>query len=356
MRTLGRRERAVCSLLLLAATAMALPAACGGARRKPADPWRVVRGGELWSPAWSPSGRRIAFVAQDDGDDLGTTRASIWLMTAPRQGKAVRLRRLAVLSRKQGIPTALFWMSNSRIGWASSHYSEYTPFYNFMHMSLAGGRPHLLVNRSFQGTTEERGGWCAPTDVYCDHSSLALLFSESLPPNDDAYVRVIPVATRRVRSIQVHYPGGLTYLKDGAYVSQVTLCGSLRNPRKPRFYLAAVFTGEDASGWRLWRSDSYSLRQDKVLLRPQHSVVDYPRTSPDGKVLAWLRTPEDGEHQEIDLSDLRSGKSRVLVTAQLMSLDCPYSWSPDGKEIAYKDGSRIKIVKVPSGISRTDAR
>jgi hypothetical protein len=366
MRTLGRRERAVCSLLFLAAMAMALPIACAGARGKATDPWRVLKDYSLSSVVWSPKGDHVAFVAAGGNDITGEEgapylRARIWLWSLPRHGQRAKLAPLAVVTAKQGIPAALFWLDDNRIGWAAPYYSERTNAFIFMQMGLRDRKRQRLVNRSFEGVQDASDGTPGPDDVYYDASSRTLLCSAGLTPNQDVYVRIIPLFSGKVRSIHVPYPGGLTYLRDGAYVSVVTLCGSVRNPQKPKLYLAAVFTGKGNIGWQLWRSDSYALRQDKVLVSPQNGTLGFPRTSPDGKRLLWLRYPEHGEYQEIVLMDLQSGKHGVLVKCHAdyslpPAIGCPYSWSPDGKQIAYADGSRVKIVKVPSDIGRTNAR
>ena len=98
----------------------------------------------------------------------------------------------------------------------------------------------------------------------------------------------------------------------------------------------------------MWRSDSYSLHVDKVLAKSQETILQFPRLSPDGTTLAYLF----GDADRIMLHNVRTGKEVALATIRsdwegmYPVMGCPFCWSPDGKKIAYVDGTRIKIVNV----------
>lgn len=340
--------RIVCGILCLAVT-VAVPAGRAGIRGKENTPeaWSVLDGCALSSVAWSPAGDQIAFVAASykDDSDTGQARASIWTASSLGQGQVAGLSRLAVLTRKEGIPAALFWLESGRVGWAASRASDYV----FMLVGLTDSKPRRLIGQAFRGVqgTGDSGLFEAPDDVNYDRNSRTLLFSGSLT-SMVAYVRVLPLSTGRVRDLIVPHPKGVRY--PGGYVSDVTLCGSLTNPKRPLFYMAANIMADETGKSQLWRSDSYSLVQDKVIAAGESGV--FPRLSPDGRVLAYLETGGPGKPDKLTLYDLQSAKHRVLASLAPVwkdlapAIGCPYSWSPDGKKIAYADGSRIKIISV----------
>jgi len=338
-----------CCLLVFGAL---LVASCAQTKRenKTTDLWNVLRDHSVSSVVWSPKGDHIAFVAagyKDDTDD-GLLRASIWIASMSRRGQIEKIGRLITLTRKQGIPAALFWVDSNRVGWAASRTSSF----GFMQMSLASNKPEPLVSQSFRGFqgTGDSGPWSAPDDVYYDTVSRSLLFSAALPPGNEVYVRILPLGTKKARTLHVPPVKGLAH----PIISNVTLCGSLSNLNEPEFYLAAwmlVHTYE-GGGCYLWHSTSYSLHQDNILTTSPHQGFAFPRTSPDRKLLAYLRSPGERKPDELVLRDPNSGKQRVLGILQSRwkdlspAIGCPFSWSPDGKAIAYADGSKIKTVKV----------
>ncbi|MEN6371084.1 MAG: hypothetical protein ABFD64_03640 [Armatimonadota bacterium] len=304
----------------------------------------------MYSVAWSPKGDHIAFVAASykDDTDIGLLRASIWVASISQYGQIEKVARLITLTRKQGIPVSLFWLDSNRVGWAASRASSFV----FMQISMANNKPEPLVSQSFRGFqgTGDSGPWSAPDDVYYDTASRTLLFSAALPPDNEVYVRALSLVTKKARNLNVPPLKGLAH----PVISNVTLCGSLGNPNKPEFYLAAWMLGHtyEDGGCYLWNSTSYSLRQDKILASSPHRGLAFPRTSPSGRLLAYLQLPGEGKSDELILHDLKSSKHRTVVMissgwegAQPV-FGCPFSWSPDGKMIAYADGSKIRIVKV----------
>ena len=101
------------------------------------------------------------------------------MTSLPGHGQQQKIRRLARLTRKDGIPVALFWIDDDHIGWAAAHNSKWTHTFCFMQMGLHNGEPERLVSQNFsdgQGRFPQ-GGWGGPDDVYYDAGSHTLIFS-----------------------------------------------------------------------------------------------------------------------------------------------------------------------------------
>ncbi|MCE5324054.1 hypothetical protein LLG46_12165 [bacterium] len=336
--------RVVLSVLLLLIAMFTIGCARQHAVPK-SDTWSMPKGYGVGSVAWSPKGDKIAFSAARWKDDMdpskgGLSRNSIWLLSLSNT-QGTNLKQLVTLKHKangEGIATTLFWLDDNRIGWATQDGIHYT----FMQMELDEKKPRRLTDQNFSGDpSSDRIGGSAPGDVYYDSDSRTLLFSGSLAPSG-VFVRMLPLSTKKVRNLSVPFPNEKLV---NPWMDVVTICGSLQNPQKPTFYIAASVLDDtyECGGSYLWLSNSYSLKQDKIITR---DGAMWPRTSPDSKLLACV------QGGKLVLYDLASDKHKVLV--KFSGADspaagwCSYSWSPDGKMIAYADGSRIKIVDMPS--------
>lgn len=308
------------------------------------DLWSDPEDRPLSSVVWSPKGDRIAFVAASGsaGDD-DVHRADILVTTLPGNAQRARPTKLISLSRNEGVPAALFWMDNGRLGWAASPYMSHA--FSFVQMGLQDSRPKPLVGRRFEGVQSRlsmESAFGGPDDVYYDPDSNSLTFCGGDTPSG-FYVRILSVSTAKDRKLSV---------PNVCPTGWITLCGPPRGAKKPVLCVAAPIQG---SGDRIWLSNSYALRQDKVLVTSRDRVVWFPRTSPDGGLLVYLSVFGETGLSEIMMYDLKSGRQRKLVTlaAQWEAgfypvMGCPFSWSPDSKQIAYADGSKIKIVQVAS--------
>jgi hypothetical protein len=215
-------------------------------------------------------------------------------------------------------------------------------------MELNGGKPKPLISGSFNGVQNAADGgggpWGGPDDVYYDADSHTLLFSGGAMPSG-VYAKILPIDTGQSRKLSV---------PDANPAAPATLCGSPQDPQKPEFYIAAA-VDRPTFEWRIWFSNSYSLHPDRVLVASPERYLQFPRVSPDGKKLLYLSMLGETGLSEIMLYDLELGRQSALVTLSSQweagfypAMGCPFSWSPDGKQIAYADGSKIKIVEVNS--------
>lgn len=308
--------------------------------------WGTASDRNISSVAWSPKGDTIAFVVTrmsdvGTGDWEGPRAAEIWLYrVSPAKGQA-HLKRLARVSRKKyGIPVALFWLANDRLGWAAQEPVTGERF-TFLATSLRDVKPYLLVNRRFD-VRQTRGyvDKAAPDDVYWDSRSNQLIFSGG------AYIKGVgwlPVLCfydmtshmLSTKSIGGHGEGEFTF-------SLLHTRGS-----KPRYYLAGVVDG--GVTWLLWESSTSSLRRDRILRETGESIY-FPRVSPDGRWLAWLEGGKGG--YSLVLSGVQ-GKRREWLGNLTFDWDgvnpnwgCPFSWSPSGDLIAMSTGPELKIIDV----------
>ena len=158
MRTLCKN--AIRSIVILSVMATLLFTSCIGAQEaKTSDPWRILKGYALSSVVWSPNGNHIAFVVtsrSDYGDADDLLQGSMWITSLPGHGQQQKIRRLARLTRKDGIPVALFWIDDDHIGWAAAHNSKWTHTFCFMQMGLHNGEPERLVSQNF---SDGQGGF-----------------------------------------------------------------------------------------------------------------------------------------------------------------------------------------------------
>ncbi len=93
---------------------------------------------------------------------------------------------------------------------------------------------------------------------------------------------------------------------------------------------------------RLTHTDS---TPEPGLQGPRHWV----RVSPDGKTIAFLDQDENGIAQIFGVSP--NGGSLRQLSQLKESVDCPFSWSPDGKRIACSAGGRVRLVDPNTGRS-----
>jgi len=74
------------------------------------------------------------------------------------------------------------------------------------------------------------------------------------------------------------------------------------------------------------------------------------RSSPDGAQIAFLMRDDDGVVQLWKVSPL--GGEPVLVTRYSFDIASAFSWSPDGKSLAYVADGSIFVTDVAAGSSR----
>jgi Tol biopolymer transport system component len=80
------------------------------------------------------------------------------------------------------------------------------------------------------------------------------------------------------------------------------------------------------------------------------SNIDYDVPSPDGRYFAI----QEAKTRNFMLLSLEDGVSKVISTLPpSKELGYPFSWSPDGKKIAWIEGRKLKVMTVPDGTPQT---
>lgn len=330
------------------------PAASAEVAGSAVSSWEHFAGQDLTALAWSPDGKRLAFVATPPPPPIAGFKGSmsawgeIWLLALPTQPDAPRLRRLARLSadKDQGIPTALFWMSDTRVGWAAEDSTGGVGGFTFFALGLGETAPQRIVPCGFvMAQMRGEGENEAPDDVYWEprEDSGALWFTaQGDTMRNDVSGEVLcfyDVASNAMRP---------TILPPAEGVA--TFCLTLQNDAYTLYY-TDIEPGSSPYVGRIWAislNDGGNSRRE-VLIRHK-GFVWFPRASADGRQLAYLFWPERQamEMDRLVVHDLATSTERTVAqvssSGMTLGLGCPYCWSPSGYQIAYSTGSSIRIV------------
>lgn len=295
----------------------------------------------LSSVAWSPDGGQIAFVATPkfktgDEEMIGPKESSIWLVSVARDGQLGRARLVFEQTlAKEGIPVALFWLSSYELGWASQKKGYFVMLARRISgretRNILGCGIRLVQSRAY-------GGRYAPDDVYYDPKSYTLLFTG-----------MIDGSFQDPNNLVISYDTKTHLLSTSALGTNVheyvTLCAK---HGESVFYLAGAGPNNQNL---LWKTD-YMFRQSIVIRTSQKELMFFPRLSPENKSLSWIETVSTNQSIDVlfsyDLATKRKHKIANLSSdweGTNPAMGCPYSWSPNGREIAYADGPIIRIVK-----------
>ena len=320
-----------------------------------ASSWKVLAGYHLSSVAWSPGGDYIAFVAtpkasSEEYEEEMPEYADIWLLEAPV--KDVRLKRLIRLNSGE-ISVALFWMSDTEIGWATGGDED---GFTFFAVDLKGGKPRQLVPLRFRMLQSRTGRrvW-APNDVQrvpLDPFYKDIAFTCSVPGGRSG-------GPLELLGVYCPWEGALATTPVYDVGTPVTFCTV-----PPGSFNAYVATVVPARGDRIAKSvisnagNYFFMDQRDEVVTELGCRILFPRSSPDGKRLAWLSASVAGRERaatdKLVVYDLSSRARKVATSLSsywdipAIGLGCPYSWSPTGEEIAYADGSVVKTVGVPA--------
>lgn len=315
--------------------------------------WNALAGRNLSSVAWSPSGDYIAFVATpklpEATNDYYVPSADIWLQEVSSKNGQANLRRLIHTDAAQGIPTALFWKASDQLGWASAGVN--TKGFAFYTTTIDHIYPQVLMDNRFRlSQTLHMVDEYAPEDVYWDAKTGVLWFSCLMTAFGTEDIGAICSYDTRTK-IQ-------SFMLLPGYIS-VNVCSWTKDQsieNRSALYYTVECSGGNRLSRGLFKRDLTNPEVRTVTkLWASKEPIYYPRVSPDGKLLAWLQT-NTGPRHEVDriiLYDLNTKKSKNIVSIQENGgvyddpkLGCPFSWSPDGKKIAYVDGSRIRTADV----------
>lgn len=317
--------------------------------------WRGFQGDSISAVAWSPDGAQIAFIATpnkaDEDGYVDPQWAEIWLLNLHDSHS---LRKLIHIARsKVGIPTSLFWLSGSELGWSSSSGAGGDNHAGFALYALSTKDSKLsrLCSCWFQLLQTRAHEVCAPDDVYFDASSHSIMCSGCLFGGEEdgrasrAIVLVYNTETKLVEVIPLQ----------SDVVNICGVSGTIKDANPSLYICATTFAMDRLRSMKgiFWHSKSWSLSRDQLL--PGGGL--FPRPSPDATQLAWLSDGPDPREKgsivtEILVYDLKK-KTKTSVaripnnwSADDPGLGCPFAWSPNGQQIAYADGSEVKFVRI----------
>jgi Tol biopolymer transport system component len=152
--------------------------------------------------------------------------------------------------------------------------------------------------------------------------------------------------------------GDYAWAPDGKRVV-FAMAQSDAGPLPKPIVIGALHFKDDAEGYlsaglkrHLYLIDVDGARLDALTFDPVFNE-DLPTWSPDGGLIAFIRTRELGPDQDgrtdIDVIEARAGASPRSVVRPYAPNTQKLAWSPDGSQIAYLQGDRAEVQRLHAG-------
>lgn len=259
------------------------------------------------SPAWSPDGRRIAFVSKREDDKA----SQVYVMPVDG-GEPERLTDMPL-----SVSTPKWFPDGKRIAFVSA--------------VIAGSESLEATKKAVEAREKSK------VKVRVTENRLYRFWDHWLTDGEYPHLFVVDVATKRVTDL---LPGShrLFGLEEGSGSFDISPDGAW----------IAFEANSSAEPYRTWNTDiflvSVSGGEPKNLTADNPADDRNPVFSPDGKNLAYgLEKKADGwpDHVRLAVIDLASGKSRVL-TEDWDNSAANWSWTPDGGTLVFQAEVRAR--------------
>jgi Tol biopolymer transport system component len=279
------------------------------------------------SPAWAPTGGRLAFVSS-----LGSTST---LRTADPDGTGSRpIARHPMI----GIGTVAWSPEGTRLAYATT--TEEPPRLKIRTIAANGSGQQTIADYTVTSEVPPGPTW-SPDGK---RIAYARTFGTGPPRPGPGAAPGSPGVIPGAYGIVVSDEGGRSERRVTRHP------GDEFDPRWSPRGNAILFTRKDRDGLLSLAVSSLETRSDRRLVTGL--IAAHPEWSPDGSRVAFAGVTSGGDRRyHLYVVSARAKRLRQLVPDEVAAVRP--SWSPDGRQIAFAGGSGLMVVPVSGGTSTT---